>query len=167
MPFTPFHLGPSSLIAIIFHKYLDILAFLIGSVIVDLEPFLVMVLGLEYPLHGYFHTFLGATLASIPISLIMERFGSTFEKICELIAFPQELDRKKAFLSTLFGTYSHVLLDSPLYYDIHPFFPLKENPLFLLLYPFQVYALCFYSFILSIFTYAVYRFYTKRSELNR
>ncbi|MHA1860381.1 MAG: hypothetical protein ACTSVF_04710 [Candidatus Asgardarchaeia archaeon] len=162
MPFTPFHLGPSSLISIIFHRYLDVMAFLIGSVIVDLEPFLVIVLGLRYPLHGYFHTFLGATIASIPISLIMEKFSPTFERVCKSFSLPQELDRKKTFLSTLFGTYSHVLLDSPLYYDIHPFFPLEENPLFLLLSPFQVYALCSYSFILSLFTYVIYRFYTKK-----
>ena len=58
MPFTPFHLGPSASISLPLHKYLDVPLFLLANFIIDLEPFIVMIFNLNYPLHGYCHTFL-------------------------------------------------------------------------------------------------------------
>ena len=67
MPFTPFHLGPGLGLGLPLRKYLHAPTFLLASVIVDVEPFLVLVLGLRYPLHGYVHTF----LVAISIGLVL------------------------------------------------------------------------------------------------
>ena len=65
MPVTPLHLGPSLWIGLILFKFLDFMSFLLASVIVDVEPFLVMFFGLRYPLHGFFHSFVGGSIVAI------------------------------------------------------------------------------------------------------
>ena len=65
MSFTPFHLGPALGLGLPLRRYLHVPTFLAASVVVDVEPLLVLVLGLDYPLHGYLHTFLFASLTGL------------------------------------------------------------------------------------------------------
>ncbi|MBI2148500.1 hypothetical protein HYU23_02375 [Candidatus Woesearchaeota archaeon] len=119
MPFTPFHLGIALLIWVLFDKYLDISSILLGSVILDVWPFLVLVLGLNYHLHGFSHSFLVALLAGLLFALFRFSIKSHFKL-------------KKSFFATIIsaviGTFSHVLLDAPLYNDMIPFWPSIWNP---------------------------------------
>ncbi|MFW9990322.1 MAG: hypothetical protein ACFFC3_16900, partial [Candidatus Odinarchaeota archaeon] len=62
MPFTPYHLGPGLFIGLLFLSFIDFPTFLIASVIVDIEPFFVLYFNLDYPYHGFFHSFLGGTI---------------------------------------------------------------------------------------------------------
>ncbi len=121
MPFTPFHLGIALLIGIIFYKYLDMISILIGSVILDIWPFLVLILGLPYTFHGFSHSFLIAILASLILAIA--RFS--FNKFINL-----KRSFSIIFFSFLIGTFSHVLLDAPLYSDMVPFWPLVFNPFY-------------------------------------
>ena len=57
IPFTPFHFGPALGLGLPLRKYMHVPTFIVANVIVDIEPFLVLFLGLRYPLHGYLHTF--------------------------------------------------------------------------------------------------------------
>ncbi|MBS3168351.1 hypothetical protein J4216_04455 [Candidatus Woesearchaeota archaeon] len=75
MPFTPFHLGISGLISVIFRK-LDWLLILVGSVILDFWPFLVVVFSLPYNLHDFSHSFLIAIIVSIILAIV--RFNLNF-----------------------------------------------------------------------------------------
>ncbi len=126
MPLTPFHLGPALLLGLIFRKRLELAPLLISSVAPDIEPLLVMILNLNYPLHGFLHTYLGGSLLAVLLHFSAER-----TKII-----------KASFISSLLGVYSHILLDSFLYYDITPFFPLEINPFLHRLSFFEVYAIC-------------------------
>ena len=77
MPFTPFHLGPALGIGLPLRKYVHVPTFVMASVILDFEPFLVIYLGLDYPLHGYMHTFLSALLVGLLLGYVafkLERF---------------------------------------------------------------------------------------------
>jgi hypothetical protein len=65
MPFTPYHLGPALFLGLLFLRFIDFPTFLIASVIMDVEPFLVLFFNLNYPLHGFFHSLLGGTLVAI------------------------------------------------------------------------------------------------------
>ncbi len=38
MPFTPFHFGPSAVIALPLNRYIDIPTFLLANIAVDIEP---------------------------------------------------------------------------------------------------------------------------------
>lgn len=121
MPFTLFHLCLGLLIVVLFRKRLDLVSVLIGSVILDVWPFLVLFFSLGYSLHGVSHSFFVAIIASCLLALITFKVYQYFR-----------IKRKFYFLfwSFIVGTFSHVLLDSPLYSDALPFWPSKINLLF-------------------------------------
>jgi len=58
-------LRPSACIALPLNRWIDLPVFLLANVAIDIEPLLVMTLNLSYPLHGYAHTLLGATLIGL------------------------------------------------------------------------------------------------------
>lgn len=100
--------------------------------IVDLEPFLVLVLGLRYPLHGYLHTLLLASLLGLSLGYIMfvlERFLRQLYRAF-LLEPGKSLSLTSFMLAGALGAMLHVLMDSPLYDDIRPLYPLAANPLF-------------------------------------
>ena len=130
MPFTPFHIGPGLLIGLLFLSFIDFPTFLIASIIVDIEPFLVLVFNLDYPLHGFFHSFLGGTIIALILTVIMIKVRKFFTPIMSFFKIEQEFSFKKIILASLLGIYIHILLDSPIYIDIQPFFPLDFNPFY-------------------------------------
>jgi hypothetical protein len=77
MPFTPFHLGPALGLGLPLRKNVHVPTFIMANVILDVEPFLVLQFGLNYPLHGYLHTFLASLFAGLLFGyamFILERF---------------------------------------------------------------------------------------------
>jgi hypothetical protein len=84
MPFTPFHLGPALLLGLLLLRFIDFPTFLIANVIVDVEPLLVLVFGLDYPLHGFFHSFLGGAIVALVLTLVINRIRET---VSPLLAF--------------------------------------------------------------------------------
>lgn len=121
MPFTPFHLGLGLFIGLILYSYLDLITVLIGSMILDVWPFLVLYLNLKFPLHGVSHSFLVAFLVSILLAVLVFYINKFFNK---------EKTFRVIFLGFLVGTFLHILLDSPLYTDILPFWPSHFNPFY-------------------------------------
>ena len=118
MPFTPFHLGIALLLVGLFYRRLDALGVLVGSVVLDIWPFFVLFLGLPYSLHGFSHSFLIAVAVSIVLAFVRIKFKFIKTKLSFLATF----------FSFLIGTFSHVLLDAPLYSDMVPFWPFTFNP---------------------------------------
>ncbi|WP_048159778.1 hypothetical protein [Thermococcus barophilus] len=147
MPFTPFHFGPALLFAALF-GYLDFLTFMIANVIVDFEPFLVLILGLDlrygYPLHGFFHTFIGGSLVALALAEVIAKFYKHLGK---------EISVKKLKITALSGVWLHIVLDSFLYTDIKPFFPLSWNPFYGVFSAFEVYGFCIVAFLLGMSLY--------------
>lgn len=139
MPFTPFHLGSALFFGMILR--LNLLTFIIANVILDIEPFIVLLFGLKYPLHGFFHTFIGASIVAALLSLFMSK------------ALLKTINIQKIVISSFLGVYSHIILDSPLYSDIKPFYPLSYNPFYNVLSMSEVYNLCVFLFILGIVIY--------------
>jgi len=130
MPFTPFHLGPALFLGVLLFRLVDFPTLLVASVILDLEPFAVLLLGLDYPLHGFFHSFLGGTIIAVVLGLIMLKLGGTGRGVLKSLGLEQNPSRQTIMLGSFLGVYSHILLDSPLYADIRPFFPFDTNPFF-------------------------------------
>jgi membrane-bound metal-dependent hydrolase YbcI (DUF457 family) len=156
MPFTPFHFGPALFLGLLFFQLVDFPTLLIASVILDLEPFTVLLMGLDYPLHGFFHSFLGGTIAAVVLGLIMLRLGGTARGVLKPLGLEQSPSRQAIMLGSFLGAYSHILLDSPLYTDIRPFFPSSVNP-FLASDAFAgiyVQALCILLFLAGTVMYA-------------
>ncbi len=149
MPLTPFHLGPALFFGLMFFRYLNLPAFLIANVIVDIEPFLVILFRLDYPLHGFFHSFLGGSLIAFMLYLAMVRMYPRVIGVMDYFRVGQEMSRRKILLSCLFGVYLHIILDSVLYTDIMPFFPFDVNPFFGIfgLASGDIYLLCIMMFM--------------------
>ena len=155
MPFTPFHFGPALGLGLPLRKYIHTPTFILASVTVDVEPFLVLFLGFRYPLHGYLHTFLLAFFVGLVIGYAMFLLEKFLHPLYELFLLEpsDKLNLKSFMLAGTLGTVLHVLLDSPLYSDIRPFFPLAENPMYNPTLSLEVYSICVWLGILGIIYY--------------
>lgn len=153
MPITPLHFGPGAVVALIFRRAIDLPVFILANVVVDIEPLMVMIFQYNYPLHGYAHTFLfGGTLG---ILWALAAFGMRdfLKKAMNVFALPYKARLGRMLLSGVLGIWFHVLLDSPLYADIRPFYPSDANPLYGLLGDAAVYKFCMLCFIPAIGLY--------------
>lgn len=136
-------------------KLFHIPALIAGSVIVDLEPFVVLVFRLDYPLHGFFHTFLGGALAalgiSVPIWLLRKPIG-------RLMAWLR-LEQKQGFWfilwSACFGMVTHIIMDSLFHADLRPFFPFNINPFYGHVSSRAIHLFCIASFVAAGVIYLV------------
>ena len=128
IPFTPYHLGPSGLFGILFLKWVDLPTLLIASVIIDIEPIMVIVFNLPYPFHGFFHSFFGAFLVTLLLIFVMKYLREYFSPILVVFKLKQDITLRSISIGAFLGTFSHVLLDAPLYRGMNPFFPLLGNP---------------------------------------
>ena len=155
MPFTPFHWGPSYWIGLILFKIFDFPALLAASVIVDIEPFCVLFFNLDYPLHGFFHSFLGGSILAVLTAIILYLLRDKIKKIMAIFKLAQDSSFKKILWTSFFGVYFHLLLDSFLYKEMKLFYPFEGNPFFGLFSLQQIYLFCSLSFLIGILFYLV------------
>jgi len=115
-------------------RYIDLPTFMVANVIVDIEPLVILTLGLHradslsLPLHGLSHSLLGGTIVALLLALVMKRMSGFSASLMRLIGLEQRTSPRKIHAAALFGVYLHILLDSRLYTDIRPFYPLSFNP---------------------------------------
>ncbi len=153
MPFTPFHFGAHASIALPLNKKINSLVFILANVIIDIEPLLVIVFNFSYPLHGYAHTFIGASIIGGIWGIVAYQFKPIFEKILKILKLPPIFSMKQYILSGISGALLHVLFDAPLYADIKPFDPIKINPLYGLISNALMYKMCSLLFIPAVILY--------------
>jgi len=152
MPLTPFHLGPASALGLIFNKYINLTTFVIANVIIDIEPFLILLLGLNSNLHGFSHSFLGGGIIAIVLSTLIIIFTKKIQKI-NILGIKQNFSKKAIWIASFSGIYVHILLDSPLYRDIKPLYPSSYNPLYGILSVSTIYTLCIVLLIVAVLIY--------------
>lgn len=139
MPITPFHLIAITPIKAIAPKKFSWTVFALTNILIDLEPITVFLVTLN-PQHLFFHTIIGATLIAI--------FAATLgKKLCEIALdiWNEGLNTKQgawfiederisnvaAWSGALIGSYSHLLLDSFMHYDIKPLSPFTDKNILL------------------------------------
>ena len=168
MPFTPYHFGPSGCVALPLRKYIDIPVFLLANVVIDLEPGIVLALGLNCRLHGYFHTFLFGTIIGLVWALVAYGARNSLERLMEFFGLPYETSLGKAVFSGLLGVWFHILIDSFCWEDIRPFWPSAANPLINLATLNTVRLLCAFSFVPAIALYlAAVRSYSRQKSAEK
>ena len=155
MPFTPYHFGPAFLIGVLLFPFIDFATIVVASVILDLEPLAVILFNLPMPLHAFFHTYLGATIVAIILSVGIYPFRKYLNEIVAFFGLRQESSFRHIFPASIIGTYSHVLLDSFLYVEMNPLFPLLGNPFVGFLAFGFVYNLCLALGIIGFFVYVL------------
>jgi membrane-bound metal-dependent hydrolase YbcI (DUF457 family) len=159
MPFTPFHMGAALIVKPALNRHFSVIAFGIAQVAMDIEPGIGMMTGAEV-LHGPTHTFLGALIIAYLVMLIapsicnflLRRWNKEVMhyKLPWLIE-TEPSPRSAVMIGAFFGTLSHVLLDSLMHHDIHPFAPFSQaNPLMGLITHDGVYKLCALAGMLGV-----------------
>ena len=163
MPFTPLHWGPVLLIGFLLFPRLDLAALVVSSVVIDVEPFAVLFFGLRYPLHGFLHTYLGATVVGVVVAAGLWFFRRRVAGVVSLFGITQESSLGRFLATSLFAVYTHVLLDSFLYSEMDPLYPLMGNPFVYVVALDIVYALCLVSFVPALALYG-FRVYQQRTR---
>ncbi len=154
MPFTPFHFGLSACLALPLNRYIDLPVFVLANVAIDIEPLVVMLFDFSYPLHGYAHTLLGATIIGIASGVIANYAKNPLTFVIKtMLRLPYSNSLKKYVFSGVLGTWLHILLDSTLYTDIKPFYPFSGNSLFGIVQSSTMYKYCAIAFIPAIVLY--------------
>lgn len=129
MPFTPFHMGPGLLIKGMLQGAFSLMVFGWTQIVMDIQPLIVLLSG-EGHLHGFSHTYVGATLLAIfsaTTGKYLSQFGLWVLKIES--ALHNNIPWKVVLISAFIGSFSHVLLDSIMHADVQPFYPLTlANP---------------------------------------
>ena len=165
MPVTPYHLGPVLLLGILIFPALYLPGLLIGSVIVDIEPFLYLSHGIGTHPHAITHTYLGGAVVGIALGLVLFSLRKLIRKIMRLFRLGQDSSLRNIIASSVLGVYSHIFFDSFMYGDIEPFFPLKAKPLYEMLGWGEIYIFSGVAFILGFFVY-LYKL-SKKNGLRR
>ena len=158
MPFTPYHLGPALAVGLPLRRYLHAPTFILGNIVLDLEGFAVIFLGLSYPLHGYLHTVLFAVVVGMLLGMAMYTLEKPMKPLYRKIQLEtaKPLKLQSFLLAGILGALLHVLFDAFLYSEMQPFFPLTLNPLLDFNIPMSsVYSFCFWLGIIGLLFYGI------------
>ncbi|NOQ64767.1 MAG: hypothetical protein GQ582_09675 [Methyloprofundus sp.] len=167
MPFTPFHIGPGIVVKAILQGSFSLMVFGWAQVVMDIQPLFVLVTG-EGHLHGFSHTYIGATLLAVISALSGKYLAEIGLRIVGISKrdYPLKIKWWIAFLSAFIGTYSHVVLDSMMHSDVQPFFPWsQENQLLGLITVPQLHQLCLYSALVGAIIYYSVQYLRKKGDL--
>ena len=164
MPFTPFHMGPAMALKALAGPRLSLISFGVAQVAMDIEPLVHMVRG-DHVLHGFTHTYLGATAVGLvalpiarPITVWLSGLWDRELRAANLSWLVESLPRlwSPIIVGTFVGTYSHVLLDSIMHADMSPLAPFQQgNALLNSLSYGGVHILCVASGVLGLCAWAV------------
>ena len=166
MPFTPLHMGPGILIKALLQGSFSLMVFGWAQIVMDIQPLFVLVTG-EGHLHGFSHTYIGATLLAILSALSGKYLSEIGLKILELSdkLNPVNIAWWVAFVSAFIGTYSHVVLDSIMHGDVEPFYPLSQaNSLHGLITIGELHQFCVFSALVGAIIYYSVLYVTKRRD---
>ena len=164
MPFTPLHFGPGAAFHAASPKHVSFLMFCASNVIVDVEPLYYMVSD-QYPIHRFFHTYVGVTLVigfTVLITIMLRKVRF----------IPNYVDWKTLTVGQIItgaalGGYSHIVLDSVMHTDIRPFAPFSDaNTLLHLVSLDTLHLICIGAGILGLIVLSVRRMPSSGSEQN-
>lgn len=144
-------MGPGLLIKLLLGGSFSLMVFGWAQILMDLQPLLVMITGAGH-LHGFSHTWLGALLIGVICMISGVMLLRWLESWMRLPGLPSGLAGWGiALFSSLVGTFSHVMLDGMIYFDMHPSIPWsEENPLLGWVDQSMLYQICFFSGLMGL-----------------
>lgn len=156
MPFTPIHMGPGILLKSLMQGSFSLMVFGWTQIIMDIQPLIVLITG-EGHLHGFTHTYIGASLLAVVSASTGKYLSETGLRILRIPSSTHiSISWWVVLLSAFIGCYSHVLMDSIMHSDIQPFYPV--TPTNSLLGVISVDALHKLSLYSGLFGAAIYYF---------
>mgnify|MGYP006293044151 CR=1 FL=1 len=173
MPFTPFHMGPALAFKAISGRYFSVLVFGFAQIAMDIEPLIGMIRHADI-LHGWTHTYAGATLIALMVAVIapplsrwilvrwnveLERHGAGW------LASHSVIGRVAALTGAFIGTYSHVALDSIMHSDMAPLWPWdKSNALLGVISIDDLHAVCVIAGVFGVVAWFVLGLRARRNR---
>ncbi|MEZ6044524.1 MAG: hypothetical protein R3C11_02865 [Planctomycetaceae bacterium] len=159
MPFTPYHMGPAFPVKGACGTRFSLMLYGYTQVLMDLEA-LYHILNRHTELHGYSHTFAGATTIGIVALLtgkpLFEWWFRVWNQTVESINLhhmkvAERLSWKVAMGSVFFGSWMHILLDAIMHPDMHPFLPFSDqNPFLRLISVRELHLFCLITLLLGV-----------------
>jgi len=159
LPLTPFHLGPTFAIGMIFQRQINMAAILLASTVIDVRTMYCFLNNCH--LHGPLHTYLGATVFAMAIIIVIYTSKNHLRKLSNNLKIKQSYSVKSIILGALVGAWSHVFMDSFMHYDITPFWPILENPFLGVISNQTNYNITIIGFIIGAVVY-FYKIYKSR-----
>ena len=147
-------MGPGILVKALLQGSFSLMVFGWSQIVMDLQPLVAIITG-EGKLHGFTHTYVGATLIAI-FSAVTGKYLSQWVLVVLSNGAKRGINIRwwVVFLSAFIGAYSHVVLDSIMHTDIEPFSPFTQsNALLGLVSVAALHKLCVYSGLVGAVMY--------------
>ncbi len=128
MPFTPLHMGPGLIVKACMQGAFSLMVFGWTQILIDIQPLIVMISG-KGELHGFSHTYIGATFIAIASALTGKYLGEIGLRIFRMQEY-NPIGWRVAIVSAFIGGYSHVFIDSIMHSDITPLSPFSDRSVF-------------------------------------
>ena len=135
MPVTPLHMGPGLAMKAVAGRHFSLVVFGFSQVAIDIEPLVRIVRG-DAILHGFTHTYVGATVVAL-VSVVVGRPVGQFllrywnpdpsSPFLNWLPTPKVISWSAAIVGAFAGTYSHVFFDSIMHSDMRPFALFSED----------------------------------------
>lgn len=171
VPFTPFHMGPALALKALAGRHFSVLSFGIAQVAIDLEPLVGMIRDADV-LHGWSHSYAGATLIAIGVAilsppacrLILARWNGELDRHgLAWLRSHSTIGRVPVATGAFVGTYSHVALDSFMHADMSPLSPWsKSNDLLGALSYGELHAVCVAAGVFGVAAWFIAGLRTRR-----
>lgn len=118
-------MGPGLLIKALLQGSFSLMVFGWTQIVMDLQP-LIAILTRQGKLHGFTHTYLGASLIAI-FAAVTGRMLATWvlTRLQTAVNVGKDVRWWVALVSAFIGSFTHVILDSVMHRDMQPFFPLS------------------------------------------
>lgn len=165
MPVTPFHMTFGAAAKPIAFRHFSFSIYCLSQIIIDLEA-LYYLLTEGYLAHRAVHTFGAAIVVGLVSGFIgkhIRDWGRTrwsSPKVRTILA--ADISMRAALISGLYGSVTHIFLDSIMHSDMKPFAPISmANPFFGLISSSTLYGLCFIPGVLVLIWFEAY---TKREH---
>jgi hypothetical protein len=126
-------MGPGILVKALIGPHFSLLVFGFAQAVIDIEPVVRLIRG-DAILHGFTHTYLGATGVAIVAALagrplcqfLLDRWREDPDSpFMNWLRGSPKISWTAAFTGAFVGTYSHVVLDSIMHVDMEPLAPLS------------------------------------------
>jgi hypothetical protein len=124
-------MGPGLALKALAGRHFSLMVFGFSQIAIDIEPLVRIIRG-DAVLHGFTHTYLGATLIALgsalvgrPVCQFLLRYWNPDPSSPFLNWLPtaKTIPWSAAFVGAFAGTYSHVFLDSIMHSDMQPLAP--------------------------------------------
>jgi len=155
-------MGPGILLKGLMQGGFSLMVFGWTQIVMDIQPLIVLITG-EGHLHGFTHTYIGASILAVLAALTgkylsqigLWRLGITPSMHTSIAWWV-------VFVSAFIGSFTHVFLDSVMHSDVQPFYPLTiNNPFLGIISVGMLHNICLYSGLVGA---AIYYFIQWRGQ---